>query len=417
MVAGTLYTFPQSFRAYKSRVAAAYSGFDLKVVELSASDKSRAHVPAFETEDKKVRLHDANAIAYYVANDQLRGTTPEERAQVVQWLSYGSTDLASAVASWTYPALSLVESTPALVQRARDDLHREFKFLDDLLKQRTWLVGERLSLADISVAADLWLAYEHVADEQFRKPFTHLNRWFTTVVNQTHFKAVAGEIKLSVQAPQFDANRFAQNKSNAAAAAKKPEQAKPAAAPAPAKKEAKKPEADDEEDDPIMAEEPKQTDPFAAMPKGNFNMDEFKRTYSNNDTVTVALPYFWDKFEKEFYSIWLCEYKYADELAKVFMTSNLIGGMYQRIERLRKNAFASMCVFGEDSNNTIAGVWFWKGQDLVFPMCPDWTTDYESYDWRKMNPDDEADRKLLNQFFCWEGEFKGKKFAVGKIFK
>jgi elongation factor 1-gamma len=42
--------------------------------------------------------------------------------------------------------------------------------------------------------------------------------------------------------------------------------------------------------------------------------------------------------------------------------------MFQRIERLRKNAFASMCVWGEPNNNQIAGVWFWKGQDLVFPV-------------------------------------------------
>ena len=42
--------------------------------------------------------------------------------------------------------------------------------------------------------------------------------------------------------------------------------------------------------------------------------------------------------------------------------------MFQRIEKLRKNAFASMCVFGEDNKNTIAGVWFWKGQELVFPV-------------------------------------------------
>jgi elongation factor 1-gamma len=50
-------------------------------------------------------------------------------------------------------------------------------------------------------------------------------------------------------------------------------------------------------------------------------------------------------------------------------------------------------------------------------LCPDWTTDYESYEWRKMNPDDEKDRKLVDQFFAWEGEFKGMKFSVGKIFK
>jgi elongation factor 1-gamma len=42
--------------------------------------------------------------------------------------------------------------------------------------------------------------------------------------------------------------------------------------------------------------------------------------------------------------------------------------MFQRIEKLRKNAFASMCVFCENNNNTIAGVWFWKGQELAFPV-------------------------------------------------
>ena len=413
MVAGTLFTFPESHRALKSRVAAVHSGFSLKVVELQAGDKSHAHVPAFETDDKKVRLFDASAIAYFVANDQLRGNTAEERAQVLNWVQYGANDLSSAVASWVYPALSLVESTPAHVQRAKEDLKREFGFLNEQLKTRTYLVGERLSLADISVAADLWLAYTHVADEAFRKPFQNLNRWFLTVVNKTHFRQVAGELKLAVKAPEFDAQRFAQHKSELA---KKPAAAAPKPAAAPAPKPAKPADDEEEEEDPAL-QEPKQTDPFATMPKGNFNMDEFKRTYSNSDTNTVALPYFWKNFEKEFYSIWFCEYKFPEDFTKVFMTSNLIGGMFQRIEKLRKNAFASMCVWGEDNNNTIAGVWFWKGQELVFPMCPDWQTDYESYNWRKMNPDDESDRKLLNQFWAWEGSYNNRKFADGKIFK
>lgn len=42
--------------------------------------------------------------------------------------------------------------------------------------------------------------------------------------------------------------------------------------------------------------------------------------------------------------------------------------MFQRLEKLRKNAFGSMAVFGENNNNTIAGVWFWKGQELAFPV-------------------------------------------------
>jgi hypothetical protein len=62
------------------------------------------------------------------------------------------------------------------------------------------------------------------------------------------------------------------------------------------------------------------------MPKGNFDMDDFKRFYSNNDE-DKSIPYFWDKFDKENYSIWRCDYKYSDELALVFMSCNLIGGI------------------------------------------------------------------------------------------
>ena len=59
-----------------------------------------------------------------------------------------------------------------------------------------------------------------------------------------------------------------------------------------------------------------------------FDFDAFKRTYSNNDTLTVAIPYFWEKFDKETMSIWHCEYMYPEDLKLIFMTSNLVGGNY-----------------------------------------------------------------------------------------
>ena len=55
-------------------------------------------------------------------------------------------------------------------------------------------------------------------------------------------------------------------------------------------------------------------------------MDAFKRCYSNNDTLEVAIPYFWEKLDKENYSIWYCEYKEDLKDQKIFMTCNLVGG-------------------------------------------------------------------------------------------
>lgn len=419
MVSGTLYTYSDSPLGSTIRVAAAHSGFNLKVVEVDLNDKSHAYVPSFKSEDNKFQLFDGIAIAYYVSNDQFRGVSLEERSQVIQWLNYGSNDVISAVASWVYPVMGLVESTPLNIQRARDDLNDVYRNLNEFLKTRTFLVGERLTLADVSLASNFLLAYNQVLDERFIQPFVNVKRWFNTVFNQPNVIKVFGNNVLWETAEDKQA-KAAEPKPVKAAEPKPVKAAGPkpvkAAEPKPAKAAAKPKEEEEEEEDPALLE-PKQNDPFAEMPKGTFNMDEFKREYSNKDTATVALPYFWSHFEKDFYSLWYCEYKYADELTQVFMSSNLIGGMFQRIEKLRKNAFASMAVFGEANNNTIAGVWLWKGQELVFPLCNDWTTDYESYSWRKLNPEDENDKKLVNDFFMWQGDVGGKKFSSGKIFK
>merc|ERR1711956_82435 len=225
-------------------------------------------------------------------------------------------------------------------------------------------------------------------DPEFRKPFGNVNRWFTTIVNQPQVKKVVGAVVMAEKMAQFDAAKFAElNKASAGGDS--------------GKKDKKK------------AEKPKQE----AMPKGNWDMDDFKRFYSNNDE-DKSVPYFWEKFDKENFSIWRCDYKYNDELAMVFMSCNLMGGMYQRLDKLRKNAFASMALFGENNNSTISGVWVWKGQDLAFELSPDWQIDYNSYEWKKLDADSAETKEMVNNYLCWTGnDSAGRKFNQGKIFK
>jgi hypothetical protein len=42
--------------------------------------------------------------------------------------------------------------------------------------------------------------------------------------------------------------------------------------------------------------------------------------------------------------------------------------MYQRLDKMRKQCFASMCLFGTDNDCTISGIWVWRGQDLAFQV-------------------------------------------------
>lgn len=56
---------------------------------------------------------------------------------------------------------------------------------------------------------------------------------------------------------------------------------------------------------------------------------------------------------------------------------------------------------------------------FALQLSPDWGIDYESYEWRKMDPNSEECKTMVKEYFLWEGEFKhvGKTINQGKIFK
>ncbi|GLH12773.1 Elongation factor 1-gamma [Gryllus bimaculatus] len=443
MASGTLYTYPENFRAYKVLIAAQYSGSNVKLATgfvFGETNKSKeflkkfplGKVPAFETSDGQC-LTESNAIAYYVSSKQLQGKTDLERAQVIQWLGFADSEILPASCTWVFPCLGIMQYNKQSTERAKEDVKAALNTLNTHLLTRTYLVGERISLADIGVACTLLHLYQYVLGPAFRKPFQNVNRWFTTIINQPEVKAVIGEFKLCEKMAEFDAKKFAEHQ--AALKSMSPKETSGGSA----KKEKKKEKQQEKEEkihnagepaeemdatEMILASEPKSKDPFDALPKGTFNMDEFKRCYSNEDEA-VSIPFFWEKFDPENYSIWLGEYKYNDELQKVFMSCNLISGkcnrihwMFQRLDKMRKNAFASMCLFGTDNNSSISGIWVWRGQNLAFELSPDWTIDYESYQWTKLDPTKEETKRQVKQYFSWTGTDKEQRpFNQGKIFK
>merc|ERR1712018_33394 len=111
MVAGTLYTYPNNFRAEKVLAVAKFSNADVKVDDkfvFGETNKSDAFlkkfplgkVPAFEGADGTC-LFESNAIAHYVANDQLLASASRAaRAQVQQWVNLGDQELLPASCTW-----------------------------------------------------------------------------------------------------------------------------------------------------------------------------------------------------------------------------------------------------------------------------------------------------------------------------
>jgi len=394
-----IYGNKDSFRTQKALIAAKLSGKDAVVAGPNApTNKFPTHVlPALE--DGNTALSGEDAIASHFLGKDFS-------AQVLQWVSYGNTRLQPDVLAYVLPSVSAAKVDNNSLENARKELFAKLKEFDEVVKHVTYLVGERLSYADVSVALDLLPAFRHVLSDKERSQFVNVTRWFQTVLHQAPVKAVVGDVTLASKVSKFDDGTF---KKLAASAPKKQEKKEQP------KKEEKPKKAEEPENDAPPAE--KFVDPLQALPAGSFVMDSWKRVYSNEDTATKAIPYFWENFDPEHYSIWYGEYKYPEDLTLTFMSCNLITGMFQRLDKMRKHAFGSVILFGTDNNSTISGVWIWRGQDLAFSLCPDWQVDYESYEWKKLDAKDEQTKKLVNEYWLWEGDFGGKKFNQGKIFK
>ncbi|GCB76944.1 hypothetical protein scyTo_0015578 [Scyliorhinus torazame] len=167
------------------------------------------------------------------------------------------------------------------------------------------------------------------------------------------------------------------------------------------------------------ADQLKAKDPFAHLLKSTFVLDEFKWKYSNEDICSVALPYLWDHFDKDGWSVWYMDYKYPQELCLDFMSSNLITGLFQRLDGLRKHSFASVILFGTDGDSSISGIWILRGQQLASELNEDWQVTCEPYSWKKLDVDTDECKALINEYFMMEGAFQhvGKPFNQGKIFK
>jgi len=398
--------------AWKALVAANFNQVQIEVVnatEQTIKNSPFGKIPYLETNDGV--LFEGNAIARYIARqgkNALYGKSSFEAAQIEQWIDFSTSEIDLPASVWVFPILGFIPNNAQATQKSKGDVRKVLEFLNKHLQTKTFLVGQRISLADIVVASSLVRLYQKVLDNGFRKPFSNTNRWFLTIVNQDEFKKVSGEVKLCEKmevAPEAPA--VAEESKKEQPKKEQPKKEQPKKEEQKKEKPKKKEEEEEDDDDPEKAEreaeKKKGPNPLDLLPPSSFIMDEWKRTYSNNDTRSVAIPWFWEKLDRQGYSIWFGEYKYNDELSKVFMTSNLLSGFIQRVEKLRKYGFGSLIIFGEEPQLEIGVCFFVRGQDLPAEMLE--CDDTEHYAWRKANLDSTADKELVNDYWAWDGNF------------
>ncbi|KAJ1561988.1 Elongation factor 1-gamma, partial [Nowakowskiella sp. JEL0078] len=433
-----IYSYPNNHRVAKVIIAAKYNGLEVELVPVEIGKDNKVclpnfitpeflnkfplgKVPAFESSNG-FTLFESNAITSYVASYKkdttLLGSSKEEAASIQQWISLCDNEIVPAAAAWLFPINGWIPNNETNTKNAQENIKNILSIFDKHLLTKTFFVGESVTLADITVATSLLGFYRAVFDLPFRAPYKNVNRWFTTVINQPIIKEVLGEVVLAekaavalTQAKKAEVKKEQVKEKKPEAKKEKPKEEK--------KKEEKKPKKKDddeeEEEENYQDEKPKGKNPLDLLPPSTFNLDEWKRFYSNNETRPTAINWFWEKFDPTGFSIYKVEYKYNSELTMTFMSSNLVGGFFQRLESARKYAFGSLVILGKDSANEIVGYFVFRGEGI--PQEVQDAADFESYNFTKKSHTDNVAKEEFASFIAWDEFIGGKPFADGKVFK
>jgi glutathione S-transferase len=192
-----LYVFPPSPRAFKVMVVANHLGIDttLRMVDLVKGEQMSPDFAALNPNMRMPALRDGDyvlwesgAIAQYLAGRKpqsgLLPTGERERLDVTRWQLWDIAHWDPACTVFIFEnlvkpiVLKSGEPDATAIAKGEESFHRAAKVLDAQLKGKTFVTGERLTLADFSLGASMNLA------DMARypvEPYGEIKRWYGTL--------------------------------------------------------------------------------------------------------------------------------------------------------------------------------------------------------------------------------------------
>ncbi|KAJ3670850.1 hypothetical protein LUZ60_008276 [Juncus effusus] len=208
--------------AYKTLVGAEYCGVKVEhVKEFKRSDKTHlflnghvfvrrnrlGKVPVLETPEGPIV--ESNAMARYVAKlkdgSTLCGSSVYEFAQIEYWMAFSTTEIDEVLTRWVYPRMGVgvynAFSEQVVIDFMKNALH---SLNTHLARGYKYLVGDRMTLADIVMTCDLYLGFTRVMTKSFTCEFRHVEEYFWNLVGQPAFKKFLGEVKQVESLPEME---------------------------------------------------------------------------------------------------------------------------------------------------------------------------------------------------------------------
>jgi len=333
-------------------------------------------------------LSESNAIIQYIVETykpELLGKDAWQRAQVKQWVEFGSQEIIRSAKALIYPLFGRGEADQATVVASNKDLSEQLKLLNKHLEGKKFVVGDSLTVADTHLFGVLRFFFSLVIAEQQRKQlFGNITTWFQSIASLPEATKAYGRTllcKVPLKAPRVE---------------KKEEPKKEEKKEEPKKEKKEEGEDDDEEDKPKT----KKKNPLESLPPTTFVFDDFKKAFLNTTDRVGVLKDFWTKIDLNGFSFWHMQYQKLPTEGKLLFKSNNSASIFlQNLDPVgfRKWTFSVHGVYGEEGNYEIRGLWLWRGTEI-----PEEIKEHQNYEYMaivKLDPSKESDKQLIEDYW------------------
>ena len=345
-------------------------------------------------------LSESRAIENYLAmkhKPELLGENDLEKAQVRQWSDFAIFEIGYCAKEIIYPIFGWKKYCKESADKANNKVKDFMRTLDAQLKDKEFVLGSKITLADVTLFRELKYFFQLVFPKGLRdKVFPNVSKWFTKLSETEEVKKVYGKILLCNQPlkPYICEEKKEEKKH-----------------------EVKKPEKKDEKQD-EPPKEKKKVNPLDELPPSKLELETFKRAFLNNKDKEDAMNKFWEIYDPEGYSLWWVEYQNLPTECKIlFRTSNSKGMFLQKCDALRRYAFAVHGVYGVEDDYKIRGMWMFRGKEIPQEMKDNDLYEYLTF--RRIDINKPEDKQLVHDYWTKldeNDEVEGRKCADVEYF-
>ena len=347
-------------------------------------------------------LSESRAIENYLAmkhKPELLGENDLEKAQVRQWSDFAIFEIGYCAKEIIYPIFGWKKYCKESADKANNKVKDFMRTLDAQLKDKEFVLGNKITLADVTLFRELKYFFQLVFPKGLRdKVFPNVAKWFTKLSETEEVKKVYGKILLCNQPlkPYICEEKKEEKKHEE-------------------KKHEKKHEEKSEEP---PKEKEKKKNPLDELPPSKLELETFKRAFLNNKDKEDAMNKFWEIYDPEGYSLWWVEYQNLPTECKIlFRTSNSKGMFLQKCDAVRRYAFAVHGVYGVEDDYKIRGMWMFRGKEIPQEMKDNDLYEYLTF--RRIDINKPEDKQLVHDYWTKldeNDEVEGRKCADVEYF-